>query len=432
MVKRSPEQLPGEREQRVFIGGQYDFMPTLRDLSRFVQEISSAEEKLIPIIPYDYEIAEAETMDRDLEILRQCRYAIFDLSDLGAQLVEMQEARQNSQSIDSLIVYPVRERRNEPARGRRTVLSFGLPHFGYVTFHELKGIVWRFLTDAPTTKDYTPRVIYDPTLDSKTRRVRVLLATGREDQAEEMVKGLLASDAYKLAIEPWLQLAVVGHYRHNEALTKEALSRATEISGTNPAAQAELSYCKGVIDRLKRNPDEARKNLEDADKLKPGDGRILELMGYVYWLLKDRKTAIEKTQKALQDESIPDPLVTISAINNLAYFYCEEVQATGDIKLVNEAYELTAYLPEYHRVFRRRDAPWLDTRGLAAIQKAKHLADQPHERAQAVEVAKIALEVLGEARQLEGENEYIKEHWQLARDLHRELAVGAKPAAKNT
>jgi hypothetical protein len=52
VTRRSPEGLPGKREQRVFIGGQYDFMPTLRELARFVHEISSPEKKLIPIIPY--------------------------------------------------------------------------------------------------------------------------------------------------------------------------------------------------------------------------------------------------------------------------------------------------------------------------------------------------------------------------------------------
>ena len=139
--KPSPESLPGSREQRVFVGGQYDFMPTLRVIAQFICDISSPEKTFYPVIPLDFKIEEEETMDRDLEILARCKYAIFDLSDLGAQLVEMQEARQKQTAIETLLVYPVRERRNEPVRGRRTVLSFGLPHFGYSTFHELKGIV---------------------------------------------------------------------------------------------------------------------------------------------------------------------------------------------------------------------------------------------------------------------------------------------------
>lgn len=88
VTKPHPENLPGTKEQRVFIGGQYDFMPTLREIARFVFEISSPERVLIPIIPYDYindEIPETKTMEWDLSILTNCRYANVDLSDLGAQ-----------------------------------------------------------------------------------------------------------------------------------------------------------------------------------------------------------------------------------------------------------------------------------------------------------------------------------------------------------
>lgn len=385
VTKPHPDKLPGkEGQKRVFIGGQYDFMPTLRELARFVGEISSPEKELIPIIPYDFAIPETETMDWDLRNLGRCDYAIFDLSDLGAQLVEMQEADQKR--IDSLIVYPVRERRNEPERGRRTVLSFGLPHFGYRTFHELKGIVWRFLTDEASIlgKDYTPRIIYDPILDRETRRARILLATGREDKAEEILKGWVGSDAYRRALELWLQLALVGHYRDNDGLTKDALNKAIEIARGNPHAEAEVAYCQGSIDWLKNKLEDAKRHLENANTLNPGVGRFLERLGYVNWLLKDRKTAIENTEKALEDESIPDPLVTINAINNLAYFYCEEAWETSDVKLIYKAYDLSTYLPEYHQVFRRKRASWLDTRGLAAIRMAKHLADQPHENVKLV------------------------------------------------
>jgi hypothetical protein len=93
MEKRKANDLPGNREQRVFIGGQYDFMPTLRILAEFVRDISTEENTLFPIIPYDYDIPDEETMDGDIRILNDCKYAIFDLSDLGAQLVEMEDAR---------------------------------------------------------------------------------------------------------------------------------------------------------------------------------------------------------------------------------------------------------------------------------------------------------------------------------------------------
>jgi hypothetical protein len=150
MAKPSPEELPGTgRDQRVFVGGQYDFMPTLRQTASFIEDAPSdvlpTEARLFPVIPFDYEIEVEETMDRAVEILDRCAYAIFDLSDLGAQLIEMQEAKQKHTSIKTLLVYPVRETGVEPERGRRTIQSFGLPHFGYTTFDELRGIVHGFL-----------------------------------------------------------------------------------------------------------------------------------------------------------------------------------------------------------------------------------------------------------------------------------------------
>src|SRR2546422_386276 len=121
-------------------------------------------------------------MPLDLEILNRCRYAIFDLTDLGAQLVEMQEAKQKK--IRSLLVYPVRERRNEPERGRRTVLSFDLPHFGYTNFAELRGCVWRFLTDGPAGRDVYPRTRFDPILDNDSRLENRAATVARGSESE--------------------------------------------------------------------------------------------------------------------------------------------------------------------------------------------------------------------------------------------------------
>jgi len=418
-TKLAPDILPGTEDQRVFIGGQYDFMPTLREIAQFVREISSPDKELIPIIAYDWEMAEQETMKKDLEILGRCHYAIFDLSDLGAQLVEMQEAVQKR--IESLIVYPVRERRMEPERGRRTVLSFGLPHCGYRTFHELKGIVWRFLTEAPWIPEYIPRIIYDPGLDREIRRIRVLLATHEEDKAKEILDDLVAEGPYRNAIELWLQHAVVGHYRDDDRLTTNALNKAAAIARGNPPAEAEVAYCKGRIDLLKGKRGDAKNHLEEADRLNPGVGRFLELLGYVNWLHGDRKAAIDNTKKALDDESIPDPLVTIAAVNNLAYFYCEEARETGDVKLIYKAYELSTYLPAYDHVFRRKVPAWLETRGFAAYLMAKHLAGQPHRKDKAEEVLRHARAVLHEAIKRAPDNDHAKEHWRDVLDLEKQL-----------
>ena len=354
--KPSPDELPGhDKVQRVFVGGQYDFMPTLRSIAQFVSNISTPERTFCPIIPVDYDIGIEETMDRDLEILGRCGFAIFDLSDLGAQLVEMQEARQKG--IRSLLVYPVRGHVNEPERGRRTVLSFGIPHFGYSTFDELEGIVWRFLMDAPAEKDYSPRTIYDPVLDREIKRARAFLSHGDNNRAREVLNELLQQPKYRSTLEPWLQLTIVLCRNADTEGCEAALTNATKLSKED-RDNAEIFYYSGLVERFQPNPKwkKIRDLLLKADALMPGNGRILQLLGYAFWELGDKESAITRTRTALDDANLPDPVVAVHAMNNLAYFLCEQmVQGQHGEANLEEALDLTKHLVAYQKAFRRRD-----------------------------------------------------------------------------
>ena len=63
--RAKPDNLPGDGpEQRVFIGGQYDFLPTLRFIEQIVKDISCPEKELVPVTPIDYEIEVEKTMGR--------------------------------------------------------------------------------------------------------------------------------------------------------------------------------------------------------------------------------------------------------------------------------------------------------------------------------------------------------------------------------
>lgn len=427
----SPEHLPGERSQRVFIGGHYDFMPTLRLIDQFISSISCPEKRLVPIIPLDYDIEVEETIDWDIEILERCAYAIFDLSDLGAQLVEMQCAKQRHTRTETLLVYPVRERVNEPQRGRRTVLSFGLPHFGYMTFDELRGIVWRFLMGAPAGKDYPPRIIHDPVLDAQIRRIRVLLGQSRLDRAKRIAQSLLNGPKYKDTLEPWLLMALIACRTSDKGLLQTSLDEAMKLSKGEDDS-AEVWYYKGVIERLQPSPDweKAKAKLVEAEKLKPNDGRILQALGYVLWEAGKKKAAVEKTRKALGDRNMPDPLVAVQGINNLGYFLSEQAVPgrEGDPNL-QEALEATEYLYAYHKVFRRRDGSWLDTRGWILKLQAESLAGNPQRREEAKKASQQAVKILEEAERAETNPEqrskYIEPHLQAARDLESKLSEDA-------
>lgn len=418
--KPSTENLPGKREQRVFIGGQYDFMPTLRVIAQFVSDISSPENTFYPVIPIDYDIRVEETMDRDLEILNRCGCAIFDLCDLGAQLVEMQEAKQKD--IKTLLVYPVRERINEPARGRRTVLSFHLPHFGYSTFDELEGIVWRFLMDALSEKDHFPRVIHDPILAREIKRARTFLGHGNANKAKKVIESLLKSPRYQGVVDVWLQLAVVSCRSSDLQACESALQQATVLS-QGDVDVAEILYYKAIIERLRPTPDwgKVRGHLLEAHKLLAQDGRIAQFLGFTLWKGSDRAGAIEYTRRALEDRGIPDPLVAIHALNNLGYFLGEEV-LSGNEKERNleEALELTKYLKDYGKAFRRRDSSWLDTRGWVLTLKARTQASNGYQKEAARETAQEAIDILSEAANVEA-TDVVRRHLEEARALYHSL-----------
>lgn len=419
--RRSADRLPGQRDQRVFIGGQYDFMPTLREISQFLEEISCEDKVLIPIIAYDFDMSLEDILATDLQILRSCRYAIFDVSDLGAQLVEMHEAYQNRSDIDTLIVYPVRERRNQPQRGEKTILSFRFPHFGYRSFEELKGVVWRFVTKT-SNNDYSPRIVRDPILDRELRRARMLLSDQRWNQAQEVLDHLLRSNRYKGAVEAWLQLALVAHFKPDVELMKKALNRARAVARGDTEAEAEVSFYRGLIGALNGRWNEARRHLTEAVKKRPRDGRTLNLRGYVLRRLGHLDEAIASARKALDDMQFPDPVPAVNALNNLAYWYCLKYEQEGkvEVPLLTKALDHTVGLPGYDQLFPGRGPTWLHTRG-RALYLAADLAEREREPEQAKRLAKEAGDLLSLAKQRSSEDPYDKDLRE-ARELEQRLA----------
>lgn len=420
----SSESLPGARARRVFVGGHYDFLPTLREIARFVEEVSPPGDPFYPVIPIDHDIPVEETMDRDLEILARCAYAIFDLSDLGGQLVEMQEARQKQTSIRTLLVYPVRKRRNEPERGRRTVLSFGLPHFGYTTPYELKGIVWRFLTGMPTRREVPPRVIYRPMLDREVRNVRVLFGRGYLDEALRLLDDLVKDPRFEGALELWLQRALVASTIGRADMSQRVLRTAERRLCADDSDRAEILYYRAAIDEFGQRPNSVKNErlLAQAVNLKPGDARFLSLLGWLQWQRGDRENGVSKLREALADRNVPDPMVAIQAMNNLAYFLAASVEKRDEwTPQLEEALEVSKYLPAYQVVFRRHNAAWLDTAGWILYLKAKVLGKAEHRQQEAFAAASESLVILESAAEREPENSLVQDHLREARKLKKEL-----------
>jgi hypothetical protein len=89
--KIAPDRLPGKFEQRVFIGGNYSSAPAkLRDIRRWVEEAG----EFYGIFPLDdLDLLKTEIHDWDLRTLHQCKYAVFEVTIPGGELMEIQRAR---------------------------------------------------------------------------------------------------------------------------------------------------------------------------------------------------------------------------------------------------------------------------------------------------------------------------------------------------
>jgi len=112
--------LPGSRETRVFVGGNYEQMATCRDIRNAVFATGPA---LHPVLPYDdYQIPQGQVYDTDLRLLHNCAYAIFDVSVPAGQLFEI--ARAAEYKVQTLIVFQPKEG-DEPPISRTMILESG-------------------------------------------------------------------------------------------------------------------------------------------------------------------------------------------------------------------------------------------------------------------------------------------------------------------
>ena len=130
------DEIPGEWEKRVFIGGNYDFLATLRQIADFVREYDFE-----PIIAYDFDVPNIH--DGDLRLLHNCKYAIFAVSISAGELMELERCK--DYGTKTLVVYQARERDTIPNQVSSMILTTGFTKAGYVDFPSLKDCVSKFL-----------------------------------------------------------------------------------------------------------------------------------------------------------------------------------------------------------------------------------------------------------------------------------------------
>ena len=125
----------GRIEKRVFVGGDYRFLPVLREIA---DAVSSSG--FTAIRPWDYFMPRGQTRDYSLKLLHNCRYAIFEITTEGGHLQELEHTK----DFDCLAfgVYQTRDNSDKPP-GYVTsmVTTYGIPLYGYTSFKQLGRLI---------------------------------------------------------------------------------------------------------------------------------------------------------------------------------------------------------------------------------------------------------------------------------------------------
>jgi len=143
VTKYDISQLPGTLDNRVFVGGNYDYMPWLRQICDIVKSYGFR-----PIFASDFNIPINQIHREDLRLLNNCRYAIFEETDPAGDLMEIERARDLEAKL--LILFAIRDKnRPEPSpRLTKMLTTMKYPFMelrGYSSLDELRKIVTDWL-----------------------------------------------------------------------------------------------------------------------------------------------------------------------------------------------------------------------------------------------------------------------------------------------
>ena len=89
--KYSIDNPPGTKNRRVFIGGNYSFGSRLEDIADAVRDC-----EYIPIVALEFGMAPDTERHSSKQLIRQCKYAIFEVSSAAGHFFEMDDAEEYS------------------------------------------------------------------------------------------------------------------------------------------------------------------------------------------------------------------------------------------------------------------------------------------------------------------------------------------------
>lgn len=172
--------LPGMKAKRVFIGGDYNHLPDLREIKKHVDSLG-----YISIIPYEFGAPIIEYVKDlihafDMLLLGECRYAIFKVTSAAGQLMELQRAIDDPE-CEVRVLYKTRndQQLDIPEHVSSMITTSVRNLRGYSNFEELPGII----------KEFFPKgdILVSPTVGVLSR------ARGAREKPTEKAMSVLAT-----------------------------------------------------------------------------------------------------------------------------------------------------------------------------------------------------------------------------------------------
>jgi hypothetical protein len=141
--KMDLDNTPGSLENRIFIGGNYDYMALLREIYGIVED-----NNFVPILAYDFNVNKKDIHDADLRLLHNCKYAIFEITTYEGSLMEIERTRDYLTEV--LLLYQVRghDDRDIPQHITTMLTSFSGKMYsqkGYNETSELEYIIAKWI-----------------------------------------------------------------------------------------------------------------------------------------------------------------------------------------------------------------------------------------------------------------------------------------------
>lgn len=136
MLKKARYKFSKPYEKRVFIGGNYDFLPVLRQICNFVEKTGFQ-----PVLAFDYDVPADIVYEFDLGLMGECKHAIFEVSAGNGHLLELQQAIDMKKNVFCL--YGVRGRRGKkpPPSVSSMLTTANIVLLGYDSFENLREII---------------------------------------------------------------------------------------------------------------------------------------------------------------------------------------------------------------------------------------------------------------------------------------------------